>query len=705
MSARTRDRAAKDRVYDRLQRAADPALAFAKRVRSSAAWTRLRARALAAEPLCAECAREGRTEPAVDVDHVRALRAIYSRYATDAERVAAALDPTNLRPLCRAHHNAKTATERADARRGGRPRKPVEQITDPYWRRKREREAARERAPGAMSALAAAPPPYAILDPETAILCIPGYDPYRGADGFAFHGESARRAVAWIHEHCAHVKGRLAGQPLVLSPVEQAIVMNLFGWQRADGTRRYRECLIYVPRKFGKTLLAAAIALYVLFEDREEGAEIYLAASAQKQAGVPFRVAKRMALRDAYMRGRCEPYQFELRRLDGDGEQDDSFVGYIPASADTALGLDVHAFVLDELLAQRGADLYEALRTGMASRRQPLAICITTADFDRDSLCNERHDYAVKVRDGVVDDPEFLPVVFEASKDDDWRSEDTWRKANPHYPETPTREYMQNAARAASRSPAALASFLRYHLNVRTDAADPLIPLDRWDACRRTIDVVALRGKPCYGGLDLAATNDLCAFALVFPTTEPWTVLVRAWAPLGRAQERHERGKRPSYFDFADSGCLRLHEGDEVDYQRIREDIVALCAEFDVRDIGYDPKFAGEMKQQLEAAGLALEKFPMDIGSMNAPMKELMRRINRQEIAHDGDPVLRWCVGNTRGYVDANANIRPVKYEGAGRQRRMTENKIDLSVATVIAIGRALMRPIETPWSGELFVV
>ena len=680
--------AASGALYDRERRMRSPARAWITEFRrgNRKAWTRASKRHLAEHPLCEQCAREGREPPeATDVDHVRPLMELYALDPSERDRLA--LDDANLQSLCRPCHTRKTNSESH-----ARQTKTVaeQRISNPYGARAKEKREAAGRAP--------APPPRpvapesAVLDPESAILLIPGYDPRRNPDGATFDSSAARKAVRWIHDHCIHLKGALARQPLLLSPVEQAIVGNLFGWKRPDGTRRYREVFLYVPRKFGKTLLAAAIALYVFLEDGEEGAEVYLAAGAARQASIPFSVAKRMALRDPYMAGRVDPYRQTLARLGPDREHDGSHLEYVSAQVDTAHGYDVHCFLLDEVHAQDNGDLWEVLSTGTASRRQPLAIGITTADYDRESLCNEKRDYAAKVRDGLVEDAAFLPILFEASRDDDWRDEATWARANPHYPITPTPEYLRRKARAAAGSPRELSSFLRLHLNVRTQSADLWIPTEKWDACRDpALSLDGLAGRTCYGGGDLGATDDLCAFALWFP--EERAAFAWAWCPFARAEYRHERGILPSYFAWAEQGHMKITGGDTADYAQIRREIVDICKPFSAKDIAFDMRGAAETVQELQANGLAVVPFGQGFLSMSGPAKSFEAHVKRGELRHDGNPMLRWCVGNARVETDAAGNIKPTKSIGIGKARRLADNKIDPVVALVMAIGRAVAQP------------
>jgi len=223
-----------------------------------------------------------------------------------------------------------------------------------------------------------------------------------------------------------HVKGPLAGKPFTLKKWQKSIIGNLFGWMRPDGTRRYREALLYIARKNGKTTLAAGIVLLLLFVDGEKGAEIYSAAADREQARMVFEQAAGMVRQDDDLYSRATVYQKAIALNDGSGS-------YKPISADanTKHGYNVHGAVIDELHAQPNRDLVDTMITATGARRQPLIVHVTTADFYRPSICNEKHEYAIKVRDQMNDfkDKGFLPVIYEVDPKDDWKKKSTWKKS------------------------------------------------------------------------------------------------------------------------------------------------------------------------------------------------------------------------------------------------------------------------------------
>ena len=346
---------------------------------------------------------------------------------------------------------------------------------------------------------------------------IPGYDPFATAEGAVFCPEAADMAVDFFAECLKHIEGKLAGSAFLLEEWQQGIVGNLFGWKRKDGTRRFREAFIFVPRKNGKTPLAAGIANLCFFCDDEPGAQGVCAAAEKEQAALTYRHAKGMIEQEPELSSRVRVF----RALKSIAMVDDeaSTFKVISADADTKHGGNYSFAIIDELHAQPNRELVDVIQTSFASanRRQPLLIHITTSDFDRPSICNEKHDYASKVRDGIIKDAAFLPVIYEAKTTDDWRSPATWAKANPNLGVSVSLDYLQRECQRAQDTPTYESTFKRLHLNIRTEQDVRWLQMEAWDACGATFDAAELDGQPCFGGLDLSSTSDITAFVLYFP--------------------------------------------------------------------------------------------------------------------------------------------------------------------------------------------
>jgi len=516
-------------------------------------------------------------------------------------------------------------------------------------------------------------------DLEATLRLIPGYDPFATAGDCWFDRDAAREAIDFFAAYLVHVKGEKAGEPFVLEPWQQAIVANLFGWKRPDGARRYREALIFVARKSGKSLLAAGIALYMLFMDGEQGAEIYTAAAERDQAALVFDVAKQQVLRSPELSAACQVFRKAITV-----ERMGSVLKAISAEADTKHGYNSHCVIVDELHAQRTRELVDVLVTSTGARRQPLVVHITTSDYEREgSICNQIHKYASDIRDGLIEGRSFLPVIYEASRDDDWTDPAVWKKANPNLGVSISAEYLETECKKAQDSPAYENTFKRLHLNIRTEQADRWLVMARWDACAGEVDRVALQGRACYAGLDLSSTTDLSALVLVFPAGESYTVLPYFWIPEDRAVERERRDRVP-YLAWARDGFIERTPGEVIDYQFIRRRLKDLADRYKIRKLGIDPWNATQLATQLlEEDGFPVEMFRQGYQTMNSPAKKLYDLHIAGQLAHGGHPVLRWMAANVAIDTDPAENIKPSK--------KRSFERIDGIVATIMAIGLAMV--------------
>jgi phage terminase large subunit-like protein len=538
---------------------------------------------------------------------------------------------------------------------------------------------------------------------------IPGYDPFATARTSWLDEDAAQRAIDFFHECLRHIEGAEAGKPFLLQPWQQAVIGNLFGWKKTDRkgrvVRRYREMLLYIPRKNGKTPLAAGICNYLLFCDGEPGAQIYCAAAEKEQAALLYRQAKGMIEQEPELASRAKIYTGykSVVLLDDPG----SVFKVLSADADTKHGGNSHAVLIDELHAQPNRDLVDVLQTSMASdnRAQPLLVHITTADFDRESICNEKHDYAGKVRDGVIDDESFLPVVYEIKLDDDWKDPAVWGRANPNLGISVSLDYLERECKRAQETPTYENTFKRLHLNLKTQNDVRWLSLDRWDACaylagpgvagadaKAWLDRAEqlLRGRRCYAGLDLSSKIDVTASVLVFPPDDEdplWRVLPRFWVPRDNAEQR-ERKDRVPYLTWGNQGFITLTDGNVIDYDRVKAQILADAKAFDLQEVSYDPWAATQIALQLQADGASVVEFGQGFRSMSEPTKELEKLVTARQLAHGNNPVLRWMASNVSVEEDAAGNKKPSKKKSTGR--------IDGIVALVMALGRAICTPDES---------
>jgi phage terminase large subunit-like protein len=480
--------------------------------------------------------------------------------------------------------------------------------------------------------------------------------------------------------------GDYAGVPFKLRPWQKRIIEQLFKI-RPDGRRQYRTCLLMLPRKNGKTELAAAIAIYGLLFDGVTGGEIYLAAADRDQAGKVFQAMVAMIRaeeRDPAF-PRVEIVESQKRIVHpGSG----SFCKAISAEAYSKHGLNPSLVIYDELHAAGASrDLWDVLATSQGARVQPLLMAISTAGFDRHSVLWELYTHAKRVQEDPAIDPTFLPIIFEAPIEADWKDERVWKAANPALGDFRSIEEMRIMAARAAEIPAQENSFRRLYLNQWTEQAARWISLAAWDACQAPPRAYA--GRRCYVGLDLSATKDLTALVAVYPDADgSFDVRCAAFMPEATLRARAVRDRVP-YDEWVRRGWLIATPGDVVDYERLRLELQAWDRESDVIEIGADGWNATDLLLRLEQQdGFACVKIRQGFASLSAPTKSLEQAILGRRLRHDGHPVLRWCVGNVTVATDAAGNLKPDKEKSGDR--------IDLVAALVNAIDR-LDRNAATP--------
>ncbi len=500
---------------------------------------------------------------------------------------------------------------------------------------------------------------------------------------------AAERVVEFYGRFLRHSKGQWAGKPFhLLDWQREDVMMPLFGWKRPNGTRRYRQGYVEVAKKNGKSTLMAGLNLYLTMADGEPGAEVYCAATDRPQAAIVFNEAASMVLRSPDLARRLEVIYSSKRILH---PASGSVLVALSREASSNEGLNIHGLTIDELHAHRTRRLYDALRYGGAARRQPLMLAISTAGWDRNTVCWEQHEYARRVLEWTVQDPWFFAYMAAAAPEDDWTDEATWKKANPSYGITLNADDFANECAEAKASPAKENAFKRYRLSLWTQQAQRWMQMHRWDLCGAPFDVAELKGRTCFAGLDMSSTTDVSALVLVFPPTasDPmWRMLPWFWVPADNAQAREDVDKVP-YMTWARAGLVKLTDGEVVDYDVVRADLNEIAETYDIKEVAIDRWNTTQLQTQLMGDGFEVIQFGQGFASMTAPTKELDKLVRGQQIAHGGNPVLRWMAGNAAVEVDAAGNMKLSK-------KKSTE-KIDGMIATVMGIGRAMVAVKKKP--------
>ena len=438
--------------------------------------------------------------------------------------------------------------------------------------------------------------------------------------------------------------GDFNGRPFVLRGWQEQMIRPLFGCLRPDGRRRYTKAFWALPRKQGKTELAAAIVLYLLLGTGKRDQQIYSASGDHEQAALIYRAAATMVRNDPELEDVCTLYDgFKRIKCERLG----SFYDALSSDAPTKHGKNPSAVIFDELHVFPNRALFDALTTGFATRLEPLTLMITTAGHDRTSLCYEQWRYAEDVKAGIVDDPEFQAVIYAAGPDDDWTSPASWEKAMPALGDFCRREFIESECRRAQALPAYTNTFKQLYLNQWTEVAERWLSLESWDACAGPIDLGQLRGRPCYAGLDMGISGDMCAFARVFLDPDgKLSIVVNYWAPRDGSW-KDEAKNRDRYALWSQLGFLKLTPGATADHQVIEDEILEINRTTPIRILKADRAYATQILSRLyNLHGLKVEGITQGPYTMNEPTVRFQDRVLAGTIRHGGNPILAWNVQN-----------------------------------------------------------
>lgn len=524
-----------------------------------------------------------------------------------------------------------------------------------------------------------------------------------------FEQAKADRAINFI-KSLKHTKGKWRGVNFTLQPWQIQAISDVFGTVRENGFRQYNTAYLEIAKKQGKSELGAAIALQGLCADDEWAAEVYGCAADRQQASIIFDVAVDMVDQNPALKKRIKPILSQKRLVYMPTK---SFYQVLSAEAYSKHGLNVSRVIFDELHAQPNRELYDVMTDGSGdARTQPLYFVITTAgnDPDRQSIGWEVHQLAIDILTGNKTDPTFYAMIYGLDKDNKriwkgreyepikaniedekewrklWSDKETWGKVNPSIGHTVAWDKVEDQFIRAEGNMAKEKNFRWLRLNSWEKLkTSKWLGLDFWDINKDSIDIDRLRGRPCYGGLDLSTKIDLTAFVLLFPPDEinkKWVVVPRFWLPADTLQERVEKDKVP-YDIWEQQGYLKVTPGNVIDYKFIEHEILELASQYQIQEIGYDPWNAMQTAITLEESGLRMVEVRQGFKTMSPAMKEIEQLTLGKKIIHNNHPVLRWNVGNVEVKQDENENIRPVKDKSAER--------IDGLVAMINAMARAML--------------
>ena len=494
-------------------------------------------------------------------------------------------------------------------------------------------------------------------------------------DDIVFDKNAAARPIKFA-SFIKHLKGPLAGQPIVFEPWQMFLITQVYGWKREDGQRLRRSIYIEVPRKSGKSTLCSVLSLYHLMADGESSAEVYSAATSRDQARIVFGDAQAMARASTHLSTHLNVQRNCIAFTKANSK-------FEPLSADAGSleGRSPSFSVVDELHVHKTPEVYDVLNVASGARSQPLLFTITTSGVNREAICYQVRDYALKTLQGHVDDDTFFSMVYGVDEGDDWRDPEVHKKANPNYGVSVQPDDLVRLCKQAEESPSAETNFKTKRLNIWCSTDSAWISSHAWDSCVQSRPPLEYwKGKPCYIGLDLASVNDFACVALLFQEKGFIYPYVQSYLPLETITAKSgAMGGR--YKEWMDSGHIIATDGSVTDLGYIKEQVLQACEDYHVKQIAFDPYGAHELVAELMDQGLPMVKFPQNIMNMSDPAKEFEKAVLSKRLAHGSDAVLSWMVSNCAVWSDVNDNIK-VKKDGS------QANKIDGVIAIIMALGR-----------------
>lgn len=501
---------------------------------------------------------------------------------------------------------------------------------------------------------------------------------------YRFDAEKAEKVCRFI-ENMPHIKGKWAagkGENIELQLWQCFIVASVFGWIRVkDGKRRYRECYIEVPRKNGKSVLAAGIGLYMFAADDEPGAEVYSGATSEKQAWEVFKPARLMALKaDGFKEHFSVNVNASNLAIVGTASKFEPIIG------NPGDGSSPHCSITDEFHEHDGPEQYDTMVTGMGARSQPLELIITTAGVNLSGPCYQKRDVVIKTLEKVLDNPDLFGIVYTIDDEDDWTDFENWKKANPNYGVSVDEDYLRSRHRTAMQEVGKQNIIRCKHLNQWMNADVGYFDVMAWKTrCTRpNMKRADFIGKRCVFAIDLATRNDIAVAMQIFREDgddgKPvYSVFGNYYLP----EDQAEYGSASHYQTWAKENWITLTPGNIIDFGYIRDDLVDAKSEYEIGEVVYDPFQATMFATEMLAAGFPMVEYGATVKNFSEPMKELDALIRDGRIRHNGDPVLTWMISNVTAHYDKKENVFPNKDR--------PENKIDGAVAIIMGIGRLMV--------------
>ncbi len=500
---------------------------------------------------------------------------------------------------------------------------------------------------------------------------------------YKYDGKKADKFCLFV-EKMPHIKGKWAkkNEKIRLEDWQCFIYCNVFGWYSAEtGNRRFRVAYIEVPRKNGKSMMSAPVALHLGFMDKEPGAEVYSAATKRDQAKIVFDTARNMALKESAWRKKfgvavgmhaiyCESTASKMEALSSDYSSLD--------------GLNIYCAVVDELHAHPKRQLFEVLETGTGAREQPLLWLITTAGVDQAGICYEQRTYVSKILDRIFTDETYFGVIYTIDKDDDWTDPKIWHKANPNLGISINFDVIEAEAKKAINLPSAVNGFLTKHLDVWVASGEAWMDMRKFEQCSGPVKIEEFLGQIGYVGIDLASKLDIASMYIMFTRMEEDGLLHyyffgRNYLP----EDQIEESPNAQYAGWARTGDLITTPGSIIDYEVIEDDLDQWQEDFLIEEVCYDPFQATQFATRADSRDFVMVEVGATVKNFSEPMKEMEASVIDGRFHFNDDPVLAWAVSNVVCFTDKKDNVFPNK--------ELKQNKIDPVIACLMCINRGVV--------------
>ena len=477
---------------------------------------------------------------------------------------------------------------------------------------------------------------------------------------YHFDLEKATRPIEFIEKFCKHSKGQWAGKPVVLELWQKAFVQAIFGFVDEKGFRRYREALLIVARKNGKSTLLSCIALYMLIADHEGGAQVCCVASKKDQAKLVFNEAKNMVQQSQFLRKHIKPRKSDLYFAK-------TFSTFEPLSSDsnTLDGLNMHCGIIDELHALKDRNIYDVSKQSMSSRQQPLLCEISTAGFVRENIFDDRYEYGTNVIEGTINDERMLAIIYELDDKKEWTDKSKWQKANPGLGTIKDINTLNDYVEEAKNNPKFLPTVLTKDFNIRETAVNSWLSFTDINNTK-TYNYEEHRNIYAIGGVDLSSVWDLTCATVIYRYKKEWYCRQMYFIPEEVAEEKERQDKVP-YKVWREQGYVRFCQGNKISDTDVTDWFIELREKYNILVYwtGYDPWTARLWVEQMKQNGFVMEEVRQGAKTMSNPMKQLACEIRAKNINYNNNPILKWCLTNTQTEIDKNDNIRPVKGRNA----------------------------------------